>query len=325
MPNNPETRGSALKTGEILVEAGLVRDEDIRMALEIQGRHHQGKTPPLMGSILCNWNMITPVDLYLALDRYGKLMKIGDILVRQGKLVPSELEETLTRQTISPKPFGKILVDAQAISDHDVQQALSVQANLPFIRHQEINCTRDRLETMAFFTGIDFVRVTGIVPVDYSNHTLTLALSRPSHLRGLNASMTGNVLYRIRCVLVTRERHGYLLSKLGRPGFGPMGGRGGRCPGDIVDGQGDMPALDSLLVIREPTMETLKLDAMYHRYHMLKAGSLGIADEGQSVLFKEFIGKRHGDIKRRFGCRSVAYQLEKKGHKVLIHAYPAGR
>ena len=244
-----------MRTGEILVEAGLIREEDIRMALEIQARHHQDKTPPLMGGILCNWNMVTPLDLYLALDRHGKLMKIGDILVRHGKLVPAELEETLARQTISPKPFGKILVEAQAISDHDVHHALSIQANLPFIRPNEIHCTKDRLETMAFFTGIDFIRVTGIVPVDFSNNTLTLALSRPSHLRGLNTSMMGSAMYRIKCILVTRERHARLLSNLGRPGFARVDGRKG-------EKAGPMPSWDALLVIQDPAKEPLKLDAM---------------------------------------------------------------
>ncbi len=62
---------------------------------------------------------------------FNKKEKLGDLLVRQGKLQPSQLERALTHLQSVPQGLGDILVSLGFVSEEDILHALSEQYSLP--------------------------------------------------------------------------------------------------------------------------------------------------------------------------------------------------
>ncbi len=61
---------------------------------------------------------------------YGLLDKIGDLLIKQGKLQPNQLERALSHQDKMQNRIGEILISLGFISEEDLLRALSEQLSL---------------------------------------------------------------------------------------------------------------------------------------------------------------------------------------------------
>lgn len=68
---------------------------------------------------------------------YNKSEKIGDLLVRQGKLHPNQLERALTHLESVPQSLGEILISLGFISEEDLLEALAEQLSLQTYKPQE--------------------------------------------------------------------------------------------------------------------------------------------------------------------------------------------
>ncbi|MCB2181676.1 MAG: Flp pilus assembly complex ATPase component TadA [Desulfobulbaceae bacterium] len=69
---------------------------------------------------------------------FHKKEKIGDLLVRQGKLQPNQLERALTHLESVPQGLGEILISLGFVSEEDILSALSEQYSLPiFTPHED--------------------------------------------------------------------------------------------------------------------------------------------------------------------------------------------
>jgi len=72
-----------VKTGDIMVDEGLVCPEDVDQALNLQNKN--GSMAPnrrrLFGKVLCDLNLVTPVDNYCILDKHKKLVSIQSFLL----------------------------------------------------------------------------------------------------------------------------------------------------------------------------------------------------------------------------------------------------
>lgn len=68
---------------------------------------------------------------------YTKKEKLGDLLVRKGKLHQNQLERALTHLESVPQGLGEILVSLGFISEDDLLAALSEQLDLPIYQPEE--------------------------------------------------------------------------------------------------------------------------------------------------------------------------------------------
>jgi len=301
-----------LRTGELLIEEGLIKDEDIRMALEIQERHNREKIAPLIGGILCQWNMVTPFDLFYTLHKHGKLLRVGDILMRDGKVTASQLDEALSFQNETSKPFGEILVEKKFTAEPDLYHALARQGNIPFMTLNDFCYKEGDVNILSHFTGFDFVSEKKIIPLEYCYDTLTVAILKPHDMSELASLAFKSVMFRIKCVLIPKERHQALFNA-----FWDV-----KTVAFPVTGAESFSKKMPVIVIHDPDSEIVKIDAMYHRYTMMKTAPGQIENESNSLLFREFIRENHERIRNQFKCSQVSYQLEKKDEKVLIQAFP---
>ncbi|GAB5413102.1 MAG: type II secretion system ATPase GspE [Congregibacter sp.] len=117
--------------------------------------------------------------------------KLGEILVKQGKLSTRDVERALLAQAEMGDLFGRVLVKLGLVSESDVAQAISRQLNIPLLNAadypEEILCP-DGLAT-EFLVGNNAVPITvsdseaafaAAVPQDhYLKKALALALDRP--------------------------------------------------------------------------------------------------------------------------------------------------
>ncbi len=120
------------RLGDLLVEAGLVKPEQLKAALEEQA----GTTPAhqTIGEILSAKASITPRQLEEALrvqqEREGKL-PLGAILVEMGVVRPEDVEAALEEQRQPRRPrLGEILVSRGYTSAKSIAQAVRTQEAL---------------------------------------------------------------------------------------------------------------------------------------------------------------------------------------------------
>lgn len=296
-----------MKTGELLIEEGLVKEEDIAMAIEIQERHNRKKTPPLLGGVLCQWNMVTPLDLFSTLKKHDKLLKVGEILLRQGKVTSSQLDEARSARDKAQEPFGKILVDQKRVTQRELHHALATQGNIPFSPLDGFFYEKDAVNTLAHFTGFEPLFEKKVVPLEYGNEILTIAVSKPENMESVSALTYKNAMFRIKFLLIPEEKFHSILSE-----FWNVNEDAGRDPA----------SRKPVMVLADPDSETGKIDALYFRYKVLRKSSDDTDFESRIYLFREFIRGNHHRIVKRFQCREVSYQLEEKEGRVLIHAFP---
>ena len=296
-----------MKTGELLIEEGLVKEEDVLMAMEMQERHSPEESPPLIGGLLCQWNMITPFDLFSILKKHKKLLRVGEILIRHGKVTVPQLEEARSAQEESQKPFGKILVDQKSITPSELYHALAAQGNIPFSSLDRFFYERDKINLLSHFTGFEPLFEKKIVPLEYGDETLTIAISRPENMERAAWLIHQNTMFRINFLLIPEEKLCWILKEFWRINENETRGKGWKKP---------------VMILTDPDTETDKIDAIYFRYKILKK-SAGETDAHSKIhLFREFIRSNHHRIVRRFQCGEVSYQLEEKEGRVLIHAFP---
>jgi hypothetical protein len=141
--------------GELLVERGLVRPEDVQLALEIQEQ-----TGQLLGEILLSRNLIAPSDVARALGDQHEIRirqlrwerdhsletppdpkhppagadasyrPLGQVLLDRGLVTEDGLMRALREQKHNGKLLGEILVGRRWLTAEDIERALAEQHGL---------------------------------------------------------------------------------------------------------------------------------------------------------------------------------------------------
>ena len=62
-----------------------------------------------------------------------KRKKLGEILVRQGRITPDELVELLRLQKEVSKPLGQLLVDKKILTHQELTNVLGEQLGIPHV------------------------------------------------------------------------------------------------------------------------------------------------------------------------------------------------
>ena len=62
-----------------------------------------------------------------------KAKQLGQILIEQGLITPTQLEQALEEHRKTPKSLGRVLIDLQLIKEADLVRALAEQVGLEFV------------------------------------------------------------------------------------------------------------------------------------------------------------------------------------------------
>jgi type IV pilus assembly protein PilB len=104
--------------------------------------------------------------------------RLGEMLVRDGIVSPSDLESAISVQTEQGGSLGRIIIDSGYASEWEIAAALGKQLEVPFLTLSHYEIDPEILESIP----VDIVKKYQIVPVDKIGDTLTVALSDPSNI-----------------------------------------------------------------------------------------------------------------------------------------------
>ncbi|MGB4061246.1 MAG: type II secretion system ATPase GspE [Burkholderiaceae bacterium] len=101
--------------------------------------------------------------------------RLGELLVKQGKLGARDLERALAAQSEMGDLLGRVLVRLGLVADTDVVRALAEQLQLPLV------LSADFPDLMPDVPGLlpDFARTHGVFPLRLDDTGLTVALATP--------------------------------------------------------------------------------------------------------------------------------------------------
>ncbi len=117
------------RIGEILLEDGKVRKEDLADALALQ----QSAGRPL-GEILIIEKKVAAQDIRDAMRKQAEaapednVKRIGEILLEDGKVLEEDIADALTLQQSAGRPLGEILISEKKVAARDVRDAVRKQA-----------------------------------------------------------------------------------------------------------------------------------------------------------------------------------------------------
>ena len=106
---------------------------------------------------------------------------IGTILVEKKLVKPEELKLALGQQEKNGELVGSALIKMGTISEAQLLQSFSEQLNIPFKNLKELAIKQDVIQKVP----ARFVQHYKVMPIEWENGTLTVAVSNPQHLWSL--------------------------------------------------------------------------------------------------------------------------------------------
>lgn len=109
-------------------------------------------------------------------------LKLGEILIKQGLVTKSQLEESLRLQKRSGHPIGDILIENNLVCERDVCDALARQLDIPFASIRDNSLIPSEGQNLEKIVPEEFARHQMILPVSKSGNFLNIALFNPLDL-----------------------------------------------------------------------------------------------------------------------------------------------
>lgn len=125
---------------------------------------------------------------------------LGEILVDMGCLTPEALAEALEHQKAKNERLGEILVSMGYIQPEDLTRALAEQFDMEIVDLDGIEIPKEALEKVPE----DLAREHKIIPIEFDNGQLTIAMCDPLDLYTLD-NLRFVVNCQVECVLATRQ------------------------------------------------------------------------------------------------------------------------
>jgi hypothetical protein len=110
-------------------------------------------------------------------------LKLGDLLLQEGVISPAELEEALKYQVIFGGRLGTNLIEMGALEEEDITRTLSKKFGLPAIDADQIMKVNPEVIKLIPREIAERYRV---IPLRLEGRRLTLAMSDPTDLKGLD-------------------------------------------------------------------------------------------------------------------------------------------
>lgn len=109
-------------------------------------------------------------------------LKLGEILIKQGLLTQSQLEEALRLQKRYGRPIGDILVENNFVSEKDVCDALARQLDIPFASLKDGSLVASEEQNLDKLIPETFARQHMVLPLTKHGNSINVALFNPLDL-----------------------------------------------------------------------------------------------------------------------------------------------
>ena len=172
-------------------------------------------------------------------------VRFSELLLREGRITPAQLEVALSHQRTNGGRLGATLVRLGLLGDDDVALVLSRQHGVPAIRLAEVDVDPAVIRLIPVEAAVRHQ----VVPVARHGSTLTLAMTDPANVEALDdiAFITGLHLEPVVCSDAALQQAIGTYYREALPGIirvrPPMPSRSGDPPSDGQDG-GEFEVLD---------------------------------------------------------------------------------
>lgn len=179
--------------------------------LPSEGEKRTGRT---IGRILCDLDLVSPIDLSRVLRKYQKQLRLGEILLREGVIDADQLEDVLYEQQLHLKPLGYMLVRKNRISIDQLYSALSAQYNIPYRPLEGFVINSAKTSDLTQIVGKNYAEENLIIPLSLEGTKLTLAVYMPEKMMNIHELRTVYSYLRMACVLIQPHKFQALFAEL---------------------------------------------------------------------------------------------------------------
>jgi type II secretory ATPase GspE/PulE/Tfp pilus assembly ATPase PilB-like protein len=159
------------RLGELLIEQGLISQEQLDEALEMQ-KMFPDQT---VGQLLCRLGYIRESDLSLVLDQKNKRRKLADILLKEGMLDQQKLSQARDLSRQNDIPLERALLKLHLIDEEQLARAVASQFDLPYVEINALSLGPDLARSISPV----YAQKHLLVPISMLGSTLTLAMVQP--------------------------------------------------------------------------------------------------------------------------------------------------
>jgi len=312
-----------------MIQEGLVSPGDVALALDVQEKNKsnglKGSSLPL-GMILCQLNLITPLDNFYVLKKHHKLMSVMDRLCEKEMASRSRLEKIKAEADSKAIPFISFLLEQQIMPKVRLQQVLFDLFGIPLRPVSDIifdeACRRDLTSVI----DSDLAGKLSIIPLHLSGNVLTLGLTDPENLifvRNLDLKFPR---YRFLPVFIPFSGFKWFFPILypkaqetfTPPVFMPHPPAGKKSGTGAGPEAVSNPKRDKHVIARLfRQYETLRLGHEPRNNHETYTHRLG--------LFADFIRDSYDEITAQNSCKTIQFYVRQQKGRVMVIAKPADK
>ncbi len=317
-------RVEPLKTGELLVKEGLIRLDDIDTVLSIQEKRQDSLSlnkRRLFGMVLCDLNLITPLDNYTVLHKYNKLTTIQSSLVSKNILGPERISALEAESKQTGIPLISLVLKNKTLSFSRMQRLLFDLFHIPLRSVSDFVFNENDKRELIAVLDRDTAMKNRMIPLVLKQNTLLFGITDPENLLFVRQLNEGFPQYRFKTLFIPFSEFSWFYKLIYTGGKDPVVTR--EKPLDLS------LLLSHKTTLNNPEEETDLIQDLYRRYELLRHL---IGNEKRDNLgreFKEFIVQAHQQITREYGCRTIEFSLKKENREkhnrnrtVTVTAFP---
>lgn len=317
-----------MKTGQFMIEQGLITPEDLALALDIQAQNKdndsKGKSH-LLGMILCELDLITPLENYYILKKHNKLMSLMDRLIEKKMAPRSQLEKAEAEATGNGIPFISFLLEKQIIPRAQLQQILFELFGIPLRPVSDIIFDQTCRSDLTCVVDKDLAEKLKMIPLHLSGNILTIGITEPDNLIVVRKLDLKFPQYRFFPVFIPfsgfRWFYPFLYPKA-QPASSPLISMQ-QLP---TEKKGEISAGPE--AVSDPKQDKEAIARLFKKYETLR---LGYASWGnyetynyRLTLFTQFIRDSYYKITAQNRCKTIEFYIRQQGVQAMIIAKPAG-
>lgn len=318
-----------IKTGQIMIQEGLVSPGDVSQALDIQKKNKdsgfKGRSH-LLGMILCELNLTTPLNNFYVLKRHHKLMSVMDRLCEKKMVSRSRLENIKAEAERKAIPFISFLLEKQIIPKVRLQQVLFDLFGIPLRPVSDIIFDPTCRNDLTAVIDRDLAGKLGIIPLHLSGNLLTLGLTDPDNLLFVRKLDLKFPQYRFLPVFIPFSGFKWFYSILypkAPSSFTPK--RFMQHPPT----EKNAPSGAGYETISNSKLEKHAIARLFRQYETLRLGHEPRNNHEtynyRQNLFADFIRDSYYEITAQSGCKTIQFYVTQQEGRAMVIAKPADK
>jgi len=317
MKQNSTKRPLNRKTGELLVDEGLVHRDDVNRVLAIQKKNKASLSrnkSRLFGMILCDLNLITPIDNYCVLKNHGKIMSIQDFLIQKKIASPSAIEKVQAKSIELDIPFMSLLLEEGILAKTRLQQIVFDLFHIPFRSISDIVFDEKTKISLSFIIKQKQAQEHKIIPLALKENTFLCGITDPDNLIFIRALNQEFPQYRFKTLFIPFSGFIWFYKVLYEEAWASEKGLKKSVDLSLL--------LKFFITISDPLEEKNIILSLYKRYELVRSLISLPAQGDRADMFQTFIEEKYEKIRQEYQCSSIEFSLKNKKNQLRIMAFP---